>query len=243
MRTTAAVAALAGVLLSPVSGQEPGITRQQADQILSELREIRRLLEKQARAEAQQEPEPQRAKIAVKPGSNILGSPNAPLTMVEFTDYQCPFCQRFHTDTFYEIKKNWIDTGKLRFVSRDFPLGFHPNAFRAAAAARCAGDQKQFWRMRDMLASNPSKLAPADLTGYAKEMQLDLKAFQACLDSGKYKAAVDADVGEAQKLGVSGTPSFILGRSTPVGVDGEIVVGALPYAAFDEKLKGALPQP
>lgn len=240
MRTIASLA-LAAVLALPLGAEEPAITRKQADEILGELRQIRQILEKQAKlaqAAAQQQQEPPTQKVQLKiEGGHMLGSPDAPITMVEFTDYQCPFCQRFHTVTFYDLKKNYIDTGKVRFYSRDLPLDFHPNAFRAAEAARCAGEQGQFWRMRDTLASNPSKLALENLYGYAAEIKLDASKFKACLESGKYKKAVEEDVKAAQALGVNGTPSFVIGKTTAEGVDGELVVGALPYAAFEEKLK------
>src|ERR1700722_14637735 len=102
--------------------KEDGITREQANQILDELRQIRQLLEEQTKPAAPPAPpEPTKAKINVQ-GAEMLGSKDAPLTIVEFTDYQCPFCQRFHTTAFPEIKKNFIDTGKVRFYSRDMPL-------------------------------------------------------------------------------------------------------------------------
>src|ERR1700757_2921831 len=126
-------------LLLPASAQknkDQGITREQADQILDELRQIKQLLEKQNKG-AQGPAEPAKAKLDMT-GAQMLGSKDAPITMVEFTDYQCPFCQRFHTTVFNEIKKNYIDTGKVRFYSRDLPLdSMHPNAIRAAQAARC----------------------------------------------------------------------------------------------------------
>jgi protein-disulfide isomerase len=208
--------------------------------------EIRQLLERQAKlaqqvAQKQQPETPQKVNLKIE-GGNMLGSPTAPITMVEFTDYQCPFCQRFHVSTFPELKRNYIDTGKVRFYSRDLPLDFHPNAFRAAEAARCAGDQGQFWRMRDVLASNPAKLSAENIHGFAAEISLDVAKFKACLDSGTHKAAIESDVKAAQALGVNGTPSFVIGKTTPEGVDGEIVMGALPYGAFDEKLKTLSPK-
>jgi protein-disulfide isomerase len=234
---------LAAAMLTPLGAQEPGITKAQADRIIDELRQIREILANQARLaqEARQpapEPPPTKAKFKVE-GGNILGAPDAPVTMVEFTDYQCPYCQRFHVQTFAELKKQFIDTGKVRFVSRDFPLDFHPNAMKAAEAARCAGDQKQFWRMRDVLGSNPSKLSLADLGGYAKDMGLDMAAFKACLDSNKHKAAIEADTKFGASIGISGTPSFVIGKTTEEGVDGELVVGALPLGMFEEKIKAA----
>ena len=138
----ARLAALPLALMLPLGAKDAvkdeGITRQQADQILDELRQIRQLLEKQqAQAPRPQEEQPTRAKLHLA-GFAMLGSKEAPLTIVEFTDYQCPFCQRFHTTAFPELKKNYIATGKVRFYSRDMPLDFHPNAMRAGESARCA---------------------------------------------------------------------------------------------------------
>jgi len=227
-------AAVALAAMLPVAAQEQGITRQQGDQILQELRQIRQLLEKQGGKDAREEIT--RAKLNLT-GFNMLGSKDAPLTIVEFTDYQCPFCQRFHTTSYPEIKKNYIDTGKARFYSRDMPLDFHNNAFRAAQAARCAADQGQFWKMRDIMGSNPDKLDMEHILGFAGELKLDTNALNTCIESGKYKNAVQTDVLEAMKIGANGTPTFVIGKSTPDGVDGELLVGALPFALFDAKLK------
>src|SRR5271157_1537054 len=160
-RVTTAAIPLALLLAAPAGAQvnpkEEGITREQANQILEELRQIRQLLEKQ-QGKPQAPPEPTRAKLNMQ-GSEMLGSKDAPLTMVEFTDYQCPFCQRFHTTVFADLKKNYIDTGKVRFYSRDLPLDtMHPNAIRAAQAARCASEQGQYWALRDIMGANPGKL-------------------------------------------------------------------------------------
>jgi len=234
-------AAMAAALLLPLRAADSGITKEQADAILNELKQIRQILEKQAKLAQQaaqpQEPQPQKARLKLE-GTEMIGSPDAPLTMVEFTDYQCPFCQRFHAATFGDLKKTYIDTGKVRFYSKDLPLDFHPNAFRAAEAARCAGDQGQFWKMRDVLGSNPGKLSAENIAQFAQEMQLNMPTFRSCMEVGKYKSAVDADLKLAQSIGVNGTPSFVIGKSTPEGVDGELVVGALPFAMFEEKLKG-----
>jgi protein-disulfide isomerase len=234
------VAVAAGALLMPLRAEQPGITKEQADAILNELKQIRQILEKQAKL-AQQAAQPQeqaapRAKLKLD-GTQMMGSPDAPLTMVEFTDYQCPFCQRFHAMTFADLKKNYIDTGKLKFYSKDLPLDFHPNAFRAAEAARCAGDQGQFWKMRDVLGSNPGKLAADNIEQYAQDLQLNMPTFRSCMDVGKHKDSIQSDLKLAQSIGVNGTPSFVIGKSSPDGVDGELVVGALPFGSFDEKLK------
>jgi protein-disulfide isomerase len=237
----ASFAALPLTLLLPLgaqdAGKDQGITRQQADQILNELRQIRQLLERQQpQAPRPQEEQIVKAKLNLE-GFSMLGSKEAPLTIVEFTDYQCPFCQRFHTTAFSDLRKNYIDTGKVRFYSRDMPLDFHPNAMRAAQAARCANEQGQFWKLRDVMGANPNKLDLDSLVADAADLKMDVNAFRACVESEKYKNAVQTDVLEAMKIGASGTPTFVIGKSTPGGVDGELVVGAQPYPVFDQKLK------
>lgn len=224
-------------LAAQTQGQNEGITRQQADQILNELRQIRQLLERQNAAAPGAPKGPQRATVDLT-GVQSLGDKNAPLTMVEYTDYQCPFCQRFHTTVFDEIKKNYIDTGKVRFFSKDMPLDtLHPNAFRAAEAARCAAEQGQFWKMRDVMGANPSKLDLESLVTDATELKMDPKAFRSCVESDRYRKAVESDVVQAEQIGADGTPTFVIGKSTPNGVEGDVLVGAMPFSAFDAKLK------
>jgi protein-disulfide isomerase len=215
--------------------KQPGITREQADQILEELRQIRQLLERQQQqpqGKPQAPPEAVRARLDLK-GAEMLGSPTAPITVVEFTDYQCPFCQRFHLQVFGDMKKLFIDTGKVRFFSRDMPLdSIHPNAMRAAMGARCAGEQGQFWKLHDIMGANPDRLEMANLLDDAASLKMDTAAFQACVESGKYREAVQTNVLEALKFGIGGTPSFVVGKTTPEGVEGEVVEGALPLAEF-----------
>ena len=125
-----------------------GMSQQLGEAILSELRQIRALLEKQQSA-AVVAPAPETAKVS---GAGFsIGREDAPLTLVEFTDYQCPFCRQFNTGVYERLKKDYIDTGKLRFISRDLPLEIHSDAMTAAAASRCAGDQNKFWEMREDL--------------------------------------------------------------------------------------------
>jgi protein-disulfide isomerase len=171
--------------------KDSGITRQQADEILSELKAIRQLLEKQNRpAGPGQLPPmpqvPQTGKLRLE-GGYSLGSSDAPVTIVEFTDYQCPFCRRFESTTFSEIRKKYIDTGKVRFVVRDFPLAeMHPDAMQAAEAAHCAGDQGQFWPMHDALFSDSNKLGKSGLIDSAENLKLDMEVFR----SGEREAQV-----------------------------------------------------
>ena len=109
-----------------------------------------------------------------------MGKPDAPLTLVEFTDLQCPYCNRFTTTTFEQIKAAYIDTGMVRFVSRDFPLDFHPQALPAARAARCAGEQGKYYEMRLALLRNAARLSPAFITSAAEGLKLDMGAFTPC---------------------------------------------------------------
>ncbi|MGJ5818073.1 DsbA family protein [Paludibaculum fermentans] len=213
-----------------------GITREQADAILSELKTIRQLLEKQAAANPAP-PGPRATKLKLSPGDKVLGRMDAPVTMVEFTDYQCGFCRAFHFNTFPQLKRDFIDTGKVRFISRDLPLDFHANALRAAQAARCAGDQNKFWEMREVMIANASKLGEDDLNGYAGQLGINVPAFQACLSSRKYESDVRSETAQATLLNIDGTPSFLIGKSTLDGVEGEIMVGALPVAAFEKRLR------
>jgi protein-disulfide isomerase len=241
-------AALPLIFLLPLAAQDSkkpkkdtGISGEQAEQILDELRQIRQLLQQQsemlqAQAAKNGPPAPAKAKLDLA-GFQMLGSKDAPLTLVEFTDYQCPFCRQFHISVFNELKKNYIDTGKVRFYSRDLPLDqIHPNAVRAAQAGRCAADQGQFWKMRDLMGANPDKLDLENLVTEAGSLKMDTKVFRGCIESQKYKEAVQTDVLEAMKIGAEATPTFVLGKSTPQGVDGELIVGSQPYGEFVKQI-------
>src|ERR1022692_838339 len=220
-----------------VANDQAPLTRQQGEQILQELRQIRQLLERQAKPAAPQEEAPTKAKITDLTGVSMLGSKTAPLTIVEYTDYQCPFCQRFHVTAFNELKKAYIDTGKVRFFSKDMPLDFHPNAMRAAMAARCAGEQGKFWELRDTMGANPNSLDMEHIVSFAANLKMDTVALRACIDGGKYKERVQSDVLEGMRVGANGTPTLIVGRRAGNGGSGGVVVGAMPFQMFDLKLK------
>jgi protein-disulfide isomerase len=226
------------------SAKDSGITRQQADDILDELRAIRRLLEKQnqpaVRSQLPPMPQvPQTGKLRLE-GGYSLGSKGAPVTIVEFTDYQCPFCRTFESTTFAEIRKKYIDTGKVRFVIRDFPLAqMHPDATQAAEAAHCAGDQGQFWPMHDALFGDASKLGKDGLIDSAANLKLDMEAFRSCLDSGKHKLEIQKDQQVASSLQINGTPAFLVGKTAGEEVSGAIIVGAQPFSVFEAKFKEA----
>lgn len=242
LRIVAAVPALfllgtAVFAQAPAQPAPPAMSPQQInEEMLKELRLIRQLLERLSQPQPTAPPQPTTAKVTNLKGF-VMGRPDAPLTMIEFTDLQCPFCRQYVTTTFDEIKKNWIDTGKLRYISRDFPLDFHPQAMPAARAARCAGEQGKFWELRYTLMRNANLLSPDYITKTAADLKLDTKAFASCIASTKFDAEIQADMQEGTRIGVTGTPTFVLGRTTAASVEGPVVVGALPYVTFDTKLK------
>lgn len=222
---------------------EPAATSQQADAILQELRAIRQVLERMERKglgrPAQAPARPTTASVGFR-DRPALGSEAAPVTVVEFTDYQCPFCRRFVQNTFPLLKRDYIDTGKVRWVVRDMPLAFHANARKAAQAAHCADEQGKFWEMRELLFKNADKLQVDQLKQYAQDLGLDGAAFAACLDSDRYRAGLDADAAEAIGQRVTGTPSFVIGTVTGDQVTGRLVIGAQSQRVFASAIEQAL---
>lgn len=241
----------AGLPAAPAQEQEP-ITNEQADQILKELQQIRKLLERMERTNAS--PQPARATPPRRParsavvkvstdGGYAMGSEDAPVTLVEFTDYQCPFCSRFHQTTFEQLKKAYIDTGKVRFVSRDLPLSFHPQALPAAHAARCAGEQGKYWEMRHELISNFNKLSSEKFEQLAQELGLEVDSFQTCVKAERCGDKIQQDIDEAHSVSITGTPTFVLGKTTTGEFEGFRMVGAQAFRAFEARIKEILAKP
>lgn len=223
-----------------VSGGSSGITREQADAILVELREIRRVLAEQPRArpaEAAREQKPARVRAD---GGAAIGDSNAAVTLVEYTDYQCPFCKRHHDRTFPELRKNYVDTGRVRYVVRDLPLSFHAMAEPAALAGRCAGEQGKFWEARDALFAVPGELTPDAIRAALLGLGLDAARYDACVQDPATLAAVTADQDEAAAAGISGTPSFVVGRTVDGAIEGTVISGAQSYAAFAARIDALL---
>lgn len=231
--------ALIAVLAVPLSAQSP----QQTDQaILDELRQIRQLLERLTTPSTA--PAPRQANehvtLSLKTG-RMLGSPDAPLTIVEFTDLQCPFCRQFHATTFEQLRADYIDTKKVRYFSRDFPIvELHPLSAAAARASRCAGDQGKFWEMRHAILSAEA-LTRESFFRQADVLKLDAPTFSGCFaDTDRFQGEIGDDMRDGARAGVTGTPSFVLGRTTGDTLDGVLVLGAQPYEAFDAQLKALL---
>ena len=174
-------------------------------------------------------------------GEPTKGDKNAKLTLVEFSEFQCPFCGRHVRDTVPQLDKEYIQTGKVKYVFRDLPLeSIHKNAFKAAEAAQCAGEQNKFWEMHDRLFANQNALEPPMLAAHAQAVGVDAKKFQQCLDSGKYAAAIRKDIAEASKYGISGTPTSVIGYTQPNDPKTikvvKVIRGAQNIAAFKEAL-------
>jgi protein-disulfide isomerase len=163
-------------------------------------------------------------------GDPSRGPADAPVTIVEFSDFQCPYCSRA-IDTMKKIEESYA--GKVRLVYRDYPLvQIHPNAARAAEAAACANDQGKFWAMHDLLFAHQDKLEAADLKKNAAALGLDTAAFDQCLDSGRHAEGWRKDAADAERYGVSSTPAFF--------INGRLVVGAQPYEAFAQVIDDEL---
>lgn len=135
--------------------------------------------------------------------------------------------------TFNKLKAEYIDTGKIGYTFKDFPLDFHLQAQKASEAAHCASDQDKYWEMHDKLFRNQKKLLVSDLKSYAKEMGMDTGKFDLCLNSGKYEKKVKNNFNQGRAIGIRGTPSFVLGKLNPQGkVEGVLMKGALPFNTF-----------
>lgn len=214
------------------------------EQIQKDLEEIKKLLQQGNRAA------PGRA--AFKPTDMKLGNvptmgeDTAPVTLVEFSDYHCPYCKRHATTVMKQLQENYIDTGKLRFVMREYPIpNLHPRAKAAAVAVLCAGDQGDYWGMHDAVFNDQKARTDEAFKAMAESIGLDAAAFSTCLASDKFDEQIKADQAEGQKLGISGTPSFVMGltdsKDSSIVHLTKFIRGAQPYTSFasaiDELLK------
>ena len=175
----------------------------------------------------------------------IIGDPNASITIVEFSDFQCPFCARFHTQTLPSILEQYIDEGKVKLVFRDFPIqSIHPNALPASVAAECANDQDKFREMHDILFERQSEWNKVETTEalglfsqYASNMQLDQESFDSCLTSGKHIDEIKKDLEDGRNYGVTGTPGFFVGNDKIGFVE---LKGAQPFESFKKVIDAQL---
>ena len=228
MAAVAVAAFLAGYYVSDMNSDQ--LTQEDLDEAMSklELKLLQNML-----PTTQSEP-PVRISADNDP---VIGSPDAPITIIEFSDFQCPFCARFSIQTLPLLSEHYIQSGAVKLVYRDFPLqNSHPNAVPAAVAAECAHEQGQFKPMHDILFENQSQWndqevsqAVATFSQYAMELRLDQEAFDTCLTTGKYVNEVLMDLEDGRAYGVTGTPGFFVGNDEIGYVE---ITGAQPFDSF-----------
>jgi len=191
------------------------------------------------------DPQPQEAPISIAHAPS-LGKEDAKVTMIEFSDFQCPYCGRHYRETMPKIEKEYIETGKVRYVFRDFPIdSLHPQSPKAHEAANCANDQGKYWEMWNALFSNQKQMSHDDLIAHAKAIGLDVPRFTQCLDSGKYTQQVNASVQDAVNLGANGTPIIFFGLTQPGSETVKavrVLRGAYPYDRFKATIDALLAQ-
>jgi protein-disulfide isomerase len=177
-------------------------------------------------------------------GAPSLGDKDAKVTLLEFSDYQCPFCARHVKQTMPEILKEYVNTGKVRYVLRDFPIeSLHPKAFKAHEAAHCAGEQGKYWEMHERIFENQRTLDTKDFVGHAQALGLDVAKFEQCVGGGKYAEKIRQNMAAGQQAGVSGTPTFFVGIAD--AKDSKITArrlirGAQPYQGFKQAIDSVL---
>ncbi|MCS0401179.1 DsbA family protein [Vibrio diabolicus] len=169
----------------------------------------------------------------------ILGNKEAKIAIVEFSDFQCPYCKRFTDNAFKQIKENYIDNGKVQYIARDFPLSFHAKAKGAAIAAACSLKQNSYWTMREMLFNNAKDLGEELYQKAAIDLSLNIEEFNKCMEDQSIADKIEQDMTLGKSLGIRGTPTFLIGRvENDQLVEPQIVVGAQGYAVFESLLEG-----
>ena len=236
----AIAAFVGGYSLGTFDNSDSGISGEELKDILAEIRPAA----PQPVQQPGQPSAPQIIKVSLD-DDPFKGNADAPVTIVEFSDFQCPFCLRFYEQTLPSIIENYVDTGKVKFVYRDLPLdSLHPNARPVHIASECADEQGKFWGYHDMLFDNQSewaRLPAADLqstlTKYASDLGLESASFEACLESDAIADEVNKDTLDAARYGATGTPAFFIGNEK----DGFIKLsGAQPYPAFQAVIDAQL---
>jgi len=173
-------------------------------------------------------------------GPLILGRPDAPVTMVEFVDYECSFCRRYHRETYARILKEFVDTGLVRYVVRDFPMQMHKNSVTTARAARCGAQQGKFWEMREALFAS-KRLDVDGVVDAGAAAGLDKAKLRDCVANAKVNASIKQDLEEGLRIGVEAAPTFVIGRSKGDRVEGGFFPGAKAYELFDSRIRAYLP--
>lgn len=209
-----------------------------------EVAELKKAPPRPAAAPAPAPFEPKDIEVGDSPS---LGGASAPVTLFAYSDYQCPFCSRHATTVLPRLVNDYVDSGKLRIVMREYPIeAIHPRAFAASLAAHCAGQQGKYWEMHDLIFANQRNLSDDDLKAHSTTLGLDESAFEGCLASDEASEQIRSEIKEAYGLGISGTPSFVAGLST--SEDGnsvhvtEYIRGAQAFERFQAVIDRLLEQ-
>jgi protein-disulfide isomerase len=245
------LAALVAVSASPAAAQTTDESlralhhqleslRQGQERLQRDMQELKDLLRTRGQAAGPELPKDLAFALA---GRIVKGAPAAKVVVAEFTDYQCPFCARYVRETLPRIEQEYVKTGRIRYTVREFPLEqIHPQAFTAAEAALCAGDQGKYWEMHARLFEHQKALGADQLPGHAAAVGVEPKAFAECLQSGRHGNRVRADLGEGAKAGVRGTPMFFIGIADESGAMKAVraLRGAVPFASFQAAIDAVL---
>ena len=180
-----------------------------------------------------------RSPLMIK-GEPTLGSADAPVTIVEFSDFQCPYCKRFHDEVFAQLKRQYIDKGLVRFVHKDLPLPFHEQARPAAIAARCSAEQGDYWTTYEALFSKQHCLECLGADGIASAAGVNRTKLLRCQKEGRAEKTVTANLSEAELQGIRATPTFVIGPSQGGQHTGQVVEGAMPFQSFQQAIEASL---
>jgi len=206
----------------------------------------RRRAEAMAKKAAEPAPPPKRGeprRFSVKTNTyrpEVMGSADAPVVMMEFTDLQCPICKAWHAEAYEEIKRTYIDSGQMLYIHAHLPLPSHPDALRAAQVLSCAGEQGQFWEMRDALFENQHDLSMDAMKGYAMNLGLDVEVLDECLKQPDVVLEINKQRQFAAQMGIKATPTFVLGRIVDGQLDGDIYVGSRSFDFLSERIEAIL---
>jgi protein-disulfide isomerase len=241
------VALVAILSLSPPVGQDVAALKREIEQLKAQqaamqkdLDAIKSFLQQLLRAPEENKLVDATVAIAGEPSK---GPSSAKVTLVEVSDYHCPFCRRHMQQTQPQIDAEYINSGKIQYVFIDYPIQqLHPDAFKSHEAANCASDQGKYWEMHAKLFAAPTK-DPSQLVGYAQELGMDASKLRACLDGGKYAKPVRESVARMEQLGIDSTPTFLIGLTPAAGQPMKVVKvvkGAMPFAEFRKAIDGVL---
>lgn len=221
--------------------QEMESLQTQQEQIISQLNDLKQLLATNAATRSGPQPPAPPSTLATQ-NESFQGDSDAAVAIVEYADFECPYCGQYEHDIYPQISRDYIQTGKVKYFFRDLPLPMHPHAMLGARAAHCAGEQGKYWEMHDSLFAKQNTIREADMPGRVQELGLDAAKFSECLSSDRYADQIRQSAMEAQKMGIGGTPTFFIGKigSTGEVTDLKTIIGTRPYDIFKSAIEDSL---